>query len=59
MAIFRLASPEDPMFNEGPQSYSPHWAVSRHRSADNVAQPKKQQSRDGLFIAPHLGLVPR
>jgi hypothetical protein len=24
--IWKDAEPDDPMFGEGPQSYSPHWA---------------------------------
>jgi len=26
MAIFRDYKPTDPIYSEGPQSYSPHWA---------------------------------
>ena len=26
MATCRLSKPNDPMYGEGPQSYSPHWA---------------------------------
>jgi hypothetical protein len=40
MAIFRLSTPDDPMYREGPQSYSPHWV----RPFRPVAkQPDEQQ----------------
>jgi hypothetical protein len=26
MGTLRLSKPNDPMYSEGPQSYSPHWA---------------------------------
>ena len=50
MAIFRDAKPDDPMYREGPQSYSPHWA-RKFRPRNNEApklpetiQPEKSGS---------------
>jgi hypothetical protein len=40
MAIFRDATPDSPMYREGPRSYSPHWARAFRPIAppENTAQ---------------------
>jgi hypothetical protein len=40
MAVFRDYDPDDPVYNEGPRSYSPHWA----RTLIEPKQPSRCKS---------------
>jgi hypothetical protein len=44
MATCRLSKPNDPMYGEGPQSYSPHWA----RQFVNPASPEPREKEPPL-----------
>jgi hypothetical protein len=50
MAIFRLATPDDPMFSEGPQSYSPHWARPA-KSVELTSSEKMPAEKTGSSAA--------
>jgi hypothetical protein len=44
MAIFRLSKPNDTMYSEGPQSYSPHWL--REFRPKKSEEPPKLPTKD-------------
>jgi hypothetical protein len=48
MATFRLSTPDDPMYSEGPQSYSPH----RARQFVKPASPKPPETEPPKDDAP-------
>lgn len=41
IVTFRFSTPDDPMYSEGPQSYSPHWARP-FRPSKVAKQPDEQ-----------------
>jgi hypothetical protein len=49
MVTFRDAGPNDPMYREGPRSYSPHWSRAfRPKDAllDDTAEPQTLANRE-------------
>jgi len=53
MAIFRDSTPDDPMYGEGPQRYSPHWARSVARSAaPKLPEPEPPKDDDASTMKP-------
>ena len=57
MATFRDSDPSDPMYNEGPQSYSPHWGRAFLKSKKPPPNPVdgSPTTRSGFGMPERIG----